>query len=123
MNKVLKFLSLLFITTVYFTAIGYTQEEQSFSNKLRKPNSALKEYKQKLSSKGLQHTTESENLTNHFNNLPSTNVKNTFSEAGINFKSVELFFNRKYIQYISLSRNTIVNYRKSDLIFPFHYHW
>ncbi|MDE1207405.1 hypothetical protein LCI24_11445 [Tenacibaculum sp. LAR 2:5] len=119
----LRFLSVLFITVVYFSTIGYTQKEQSFSSKFNDPTPSHKEYKQKLSSKGVEHTSESENFTNYFNNPPSTNVKNTFYEVGLNFKSIELFFNRKYLQYISLSRNILSNYRKSDLIFPFHYHW
>ena len=123
MNKILRFLSVLFITMVYFSTIGYTQKDQSFSSEFSNPYSSHKEYKQKLSSKGVEHTSESENFTNYSNNLSSNNVKNTFSEAGINFKSVELFFNRKYLQYVSFSRNVLINYRKSNLIFPFHYHW
>jgi len=123
MKKMLRFLSVLFITMVYFSTIGYTQKDLSFSSEFSDPNPSHKEYKQKLSSKGVEHTSESENFTNYFNNLPSNNVKNTFSEIGINLKSIELFFNRKYLQYVSFSRNILIAYKKSDLIFPFHYHW
>ena len=123
MNKLLRFLNVLFVTVVYFYAISYIQKNQSFSKVFESDNSSHEKYVQKLSPKALYHTSESENLSNYFNNLPTTNVKNSFSGFGITLKSIELFFNRKYLQYTLLSRSILINHRKSDLIFPFHYHW
>ncbi|MDX8553971.1 hypothetical protein MK851_10100 [Tenacibaculum sp. 1B UA] len=123
MNKLLRFLNVLFVTIVYFYAISYIQKNQSFSKVFGSDNSSHEKYIQKLSPKALYRTSESENLSNYFNNLPTTNAKNSFSGFGITLKSIELFFNRKYLQYTLLSRSILINHRKSDLIFPFHYHW
>ena len=49
MNKILRFLSVLFITMVYFSTIGFTQKDQSFSSEFSNPYSSHKEYKPEIS--------------------------------------------------------------------------
>ena len=66
---------------------------------------------------------QNETVTITITSCPTTDFK-TFA---INFSSIhygieKLLFST-YLQYISTSNNFIKKFRKSDIIFPFHYFW
>lgn len=64
-----------------------------------------------------------ENYANPSNNFPPSTLKNSFSEFLTIVKITEQFFANEFVQYISISKNFRINYRKANIIFPFHYFW
>lgn len=64
-----------------------------------------------------------ENYANPSNNFPPSTLKNSFSEFLAIVKITEQFFANEFVQYISISKNFRINYRKANIIFPFHYFW
>lgn len=50
-------------------------------------------------------------------------IKNSFNGAACIAKATEIYYNLAYVQYICKARSFLINYRKADLIFPFHYFW
>ncbi|AXG74109.1 hypothetical protein DVK85_07585 [Flavobacterium arcticum] len=59
---------------------------------------------------------------NSFKKLPA-NLKNPFTALLINNSAVKEHWLQNGSNYFLYSKNIIVRYRKSDLIFPFHYFW
>jgi len=64
-----------------------------------------------------------ESPVNISNNAPSTTLKNSFNEFFAIVKITEQFFTNEFVQYISISKNFRIKYRKANMIFPFHYFW
>lgn len=64
-----------------------------------------------------------ENYANPSNNFPPSTLKNSFAEFLAIVKITEQFFANVFVQYISISKNFRIKYRKANIIFPFHYFW
>lgn len=69
------------------------------------------------------YSSQAENSVNPFNNTPPPTFKNSFNEFLAIVKIREQFFANKFTQYISISKNFRIKYRKANIIFPFHYFW
>ena len=68
------------------------------------------------------YTPQSE-ITIGSQDVPVSTFKNSFSGFATSIKSSEPFVSSQFHQYLSFYRNCLIRYRKSDVIFPFHYHW
>jgi hypothetical protein len=68
------------------------------------------------------HTPQSE-ITIGSQDVPVSTFKNSFGGFATSVKSSEPFVTTEFHQYLSFYRNCLIRYRKSDAIFPFHYHW
>jgi len=64
-----------------------------------------------------------ESEVNGFNYFPVPVCIDPFSEPGAIHKAIERSFETEFAQYTLHSRDFLVQYRKSDIIFPFHYFW
>ncbi len=71
----------------------------------------------------LYHTSQSEKLITNFNNLPEPTVKNHFTGLEATLSINEQLFKTKFSQHTISTKGVLINYRKSDIIFPFHYFW
>lgn len=69
------------------------------------------------------HDSQSESLTNSFNNIPHTTINKTFNTFVAIIKCREQLIANYLTQYTSFSINFIIRYRKANIIFPFHYFW
>lgn len=69
------------------------------------------------------HNFQSESSINSYNNLPVQNIKEQFTDSWADFNVSERLIESEYSQYLIFTRNILINYRKSDIIFPFHYFW
>ncbi|MEX2369846.1 MAG: hypothetical protein WD578_02480 [Bacteroidales bacterium] len=76
-----------------------------------------------LSPKLFCNTAQAESVFNSFNNLPVPNFNDPFSEPGAINKAIEQILEGGFTQYFRHSINFLIHYRKSDIIFPFHYFW
>lgn len=71
----------------------------------------------------LSSATQIEVSTTNFSNPTFPEFRTTWAANRFRNKVIEALVKTKYSQYVNVSKNILVNYRKSDLIFPFHYYW
>lgn len=71
----------------------------------------------------LNNATRIEGFTTNFFNPISLEVRTSLAEHRSRSRITEVFFKTSFVQYTNVAINIRVNYRKSDLIFPFHYYW
>ena len=69
------------------------------------------------------HTSESEIGVSTADSHAPSNIKNHFDAKWALVNTTNVLFQSTYAQYLKRSRNFLIHYRKSDLIFPFHYFW
>ncbi|MDW5289601.1 hypothetical protein [Formosa sp. PL04] len=123
MKKAVKFSGVLLLTVLYCFAL------YSVAQPLPKTfivNSNPSEQQQKVSTvtKSLFNlTSESENLSVSFNPSPGPFLKIPLFESGWHSKLNEQLVLAQISQYTKHQTNTLVKYRKTDSIFPFHYFW
>src|SRR5690606_28690976 len=70
----------------------------------------------------LNDATRIEGFTTNFFNPISSEFRISWAGDRSRSRVTEVFLNTRYVQYTHISVNIRVNYRKSDLIFPFHYY-
>ena len=64
-----------------------------------------------------------ESVDNNLDSLPISNFNNNNTVSFAIIKAYEQLFLIKLSQHITFLRNTLINKRKTDLFFPFHYFW
>ncbi|MCG2459427.1 hypothetical protein K8352_01550 [Flavobacteriaceae bacterium F89] len=69
------------------------------------------------------NATQIEGYSTNFFNPTFPEFKTSWAGYRSRIKVTEELFKTGYRQYNNLSKHLLVNYRKSDLIFPFHYYW
>jgi hypothetical protein len=118
-----RILSALFLTAVYCFAMVVVTGSYAHPANPHQPISSKKKLIAEFSTKQLWHTTPSESSVNYVNNLPSPNSKNPCAEPWAVVNATERLFETAFAQYTSCSGKTLINHRKSDIIFPHHYFW
>jgi len=123
MNSNLRFACISFLTTIYCFAIVVVIKSVTFSDFQGNSNTTQEQYFSEFSTKLFSHTLQSESSVNNTNNLPTPNFKNPFNGIWAITKTTERLFETAYSQYTNISKNFLIQYRKTDIIFPFHYFW
>lgn len=122
MKTNIRILSIVCLIAVYCLAIGGGTKSYALSNSGQKEVSSQEQFNICLSTKLFCHTFLFENAVNN-NSLPVPNLKNSFIDVWAITNSLEALFETIFSQYSRFSTNTLINHRKSDIIFPFHYFW
>jgi len=122
-KKLFRILGIILLTALYFAAIsfdGHISQNKDFTNK-----SALEKGKadSTVSVKQFINSSQAESLANPYSYTPPITFKNSFNEFLAIVKTTEQFFANEFVQYISISKNFRIKYRKANIIFPFHYFW
>lgn len=76
-----------------------------------------------LSSKLFSHNIKSETSLFNTSNFTSFKIKNSINGFWTIIKTTKHLFNIEINQNLFFSKNILINYKKTDLIFPFHYFW
>ena len=123
MKKLFRILGIILLTALYFAAIsfdGHISQNKDFTNK-----SAPEKGKtdSTVSVKQFINSSQAESLANPYSYTPPITFKNSFNEFLAIVKTTEQFFANEFVQYISISKNFRIKYRKANIIFPFHYFW
>lgn len=71
----------------------------------------------------LSNATQIEGFTTNLGNPTSPEFRTSWSGDRFRNKVAEVLVKSRYVQYVNIYKNLLINYRKSDLIFPFHYYW
>lgn len=69
------------------------------------------------------HTSQSENTVSNNNNVPVPNFKSPLNGFWAIVYTTEQLTETEFYQYTNISKNFLIQHRKSDIIFPFHYFW
>jgi hypothetical protein len=122
MNKTFKILLVLIITTLYCFVISAVNHSFIDSEYNKLITSQHKNTYSDFSNTHFYHTFQTESSVSN-NSLPSTNLKNQFFSFWAIHKTHEQVIKSEYLQYVLREKNNLIHYRKSDIIFPFHYFW
>jgi len=68
-----------------------------------------------------RNSIKTENLVDGFSNIPVTTLKNHFNAFSTKIKTTELFHINEFAKYISYTKNAVIDFEHSDIIYPFHY--
>jgi hypothetical protein len=123
MKKNIRILSVIFLTVIYCFAIVAVANSLTHSDNPNNPISSQENIISDFSVKLFYQTSQSESSGNSFKNLPVLNFKNPFTGLWAIIKITEQFLETEFSQYKYFARNILINHRKSDIIFPFHYFW
>lgn len=123
-EKAFRILSIALLTAVYCFALHIATKSSAYPDFTNKNNASTSEkLTLDFSIKLFCHTSQYESLVNTVNDLPGSNYKNPFTGFAAVIDITEQLFHAKFYQYASLFWETLINNRKSDIIFPFHYFW
>lgn len=122
-NNNIRILAATLLTVIYCFSIDTVTNTIAHYAVADHLNTSQEKIISEFSSKLFCHTTQSESSLNNLNNLPAPTFKNPSIEFGGVSIAAEQLFNSEFAQYTSCSGKILINYRKSDIIFPFHYFW
>lgn len=123
MKNTIKILSAVVLIAIYCFAINTATKSINHSNFQHNSNSTQEKYFSDLSTKFFCHTSPPESLVENYNNQPNSSFKNPFNGLWVKIKTTEQLFKTTFSQYINFSINFLIQHRKTDIIFPFHYFW
>jgi hypothetical protein len=111
------------MAVIWFVATGAAGNLHDYSAFQDDPVSSHTKVVPGISTQLFCNAAQAENEVNSFNSFPVNNCKDPFSAPGAVSKAIEQILNVSFAQYTRYSRNFLVQCRKSDIIFPFHYFW
>lgn len=116
-------LGVLVLTAIYCFAIGVVTAPVIHSQNQSTKKTAQEKYFSDITSNLFFHTSPSESSVNSYTSFIAPVFKNSSVSLGAIESAKELLFEAKFSQYTILSESFLISYRKSDIIFPFHYFW
>ena len=123
MKNKIRILSAVVLTAIYCFAVGAVKESLTYSDFQSNSTTSQEQYFSDFSTKLFCLTSQTESSVSNINNLPAPNFKNSINELWTIAKTTEQLFETAFSQYTNISRNFLIQHRKTDIIFPFHYFW
>jgi len=118
----LKTFSSVFLTAIYGFIIAFTaipSDQARAADILPSNDKGFEDY----STQHFYHTAPIESSISFFSGVPNSGFKNSFFDFYAVSTFTEQILLSEFTQYQSHFDNVLINQRKSDLIFPFHYFW
>lgn len=124
-TKTIRIFSVVCLLTIYCFSIGSITNSFSFSDlQSNQFSDSQEKFATAFSTNLFLHTSQHENSVNSLNNFPAPTFKNHSHEYWALAKATENLFDTEFSLYTtSFSRKTLINHRKSNIIFPFQYFW
>jgi hypothetical protein len=122
-NNSIRILGVVFLTAIYSFAIGVVTKSLAHSDFNINSTTSQEQCFSEFSIKFFCHTSKFESSVNNYINQTVPCFKNPFNGLWAIAKTTEQLFEIAFSQYTNISRNFLIEYRKSDIIFPFHYFW
>lgn len=123
MKNSVRILSVLLLTAVYCYALGTVNGSFVSTDKKGALHTEQEKYTMAVAKQLFCHTSQTENSLSSPTQLPVPSLKKPFDSDWAVIKAAEHFFETKFYQYSRVSRNFLIQYRKADHLFPFHYFW
>jgi len=111
---------IFYITFIYSITLSFAVNNQTIVEKQKKQNT---ENSSAFSSKISFQTCTAESSVTNFNNLSASSFKIQFNKFWAIRNLLESIIKTQFSQYQTFSRNFLIEYRKTDKIFPFQYFW
>lgn len=123
MRKRIKIFSVYLLAIIYCLAVVFVSQSQVQISYYSKPSLSNEKSFSDISSKLFSHTPLSDKSLNNKYNLPVPSSHNNFVDYWGMIHQMGGLFDTRYKQYLSFSKNILVNLRKVQFLFPFHYFW
>jgi hypothetical protein len=124
MKNTYRILGAILLTVIYCSAIGFVAK--SFIDYDTQSNKTTEEVKYFSSISTNYSFFDAPKLSSSVNTLTTFSVitlKKLFYELWVTNKVAEKLLETEFCQYTSFSINFLIEHRKKDIIFPFHYFW
>jgi hypothetical protein len=123
MKNSIRIIGVIILTAIYCFVVSTVTNTPISSDYENHQTTEKEQYRAIISNNLFCHTLEVESLSNSFEYFPVPNPKNLFNKHWSTTKFIEQLFESEFTQYYNFSINFLIKYRKSDIIFPFHYFW
>ena len=123
MRKRIKIFSVYILAIIYCLAVVFVNQSQVQISHYSKPSLSNEKSFSDISFKLFSHTPLSDKSLNNKYNLPVPSSHNNLGDYWGNIHQMGGLFDTRYKQYLSFSKNILVNLRKVQFLFPFHYFW
>lgn len=123
MNKSGRFFWVILLSAIYFFAIGIYLKSPVQSDIQHSQTTAQAKLFSIAYSDLFCQPSQSESSVNNFTNFTTPSFTNKFNKHWAISKIPNLLVETKFSQYTTFSINFLIQHRKSNLIFPFHYFW
>ena len=110
-------------TAIYCFAIVLFSKSLAQSDVKYYPTSSAEQQISDLTPKLFCHTSNSESSVNYSNFNLSTNLKNVFTDFCERLLIIGQLIGSEISQYVIVMKSLLIELKKLDLIFPFHYFW
>ena len=121
-NRV-KILGIVFSLAAYCLAVNTLTCLPVSANQSHRQTTGQDQFLATISTSHFSHTSQSESSGSIFNDSTVSDFNSAFDKLWALTQPREQVFEAKFIQYCIFSINFLIHYRKSDIIFPFHYFW
>jgi hypothetical protein len=122
-RKRIKIFSVYLLAIIYCLAVVFVSQSQVQISHYSKPSLSNEKSFSDISSKLFSHTPLSDKSLNNKYNLSVPTYFNHFGDYWGMIHLMGGLFDTRYKQYLSFSKNILVNLRKVQFLFPFHYFW
>jgi hypothetical protein len=122
-RKRIKIFSVYILAIIYCLAVVFVNQSQVQIPHYSKPSLSNEKSFSDISSKLFSHTPLSDKSLNNKYNLPVPSSHNNLGDYWGMIHQMGGLFDTRYKQYLSFSKNILVNLRKIQFLFPFHYFW
>ena len=121
MKKSVRILSVLLLTAIYCYAIGTVNVSFVSADSKGTLHTEQEKYTLNVANQLFCPTSQTENSVSSPTQLPIPSLKKPFDPQWAAKKAAELLFGIEFYQYSRVSLNFLIECRKADLLFPFHY--
>ena len=118
-----RFFGVLLLVAIYSFAIGVSAHSNTFPSQQITSNSDSQSSYSPLKFIVSNHTSQVGSTNSTVNTLPVKEFKNHVENLWALVNAFELRNKTESAQYTKFWSSLLINYRKTDLIFPFHYFW
>ena len=124
MKNTYRILGATFLTILYCFVLGLVADSTIEPTIQSNKNTDKEKYFSSFSKNySFCHTPKSANSVNTLTTLSVLTLENPLHQLWIINKATEQLIETEYSQYTSFSINFLIQHRKKDMIFPFHYFW
>jgi len=118
-----RFFAVLLLVAIYSLGIGISGHSQVASPKTSASDNAHQNTFSPVFSPVFFHISEVTFSSIGILSIPKVDFKNPFEKLVALANAFELIAKTEHSQYANFWCTLLINYRKTDLLFPFHYFW
>lgn len=124
MKNTSRILGATFLIILYCFVLGFVADSTIDYSIESSKNTDKEKYFSSISTNLLVFDSpKSTNLVNSITTFSVVILKNSFYELWVINKATEQLLETEFSQYSNFSINFLIQHRKKDMIFPFHYFW